>query len=74
MMSTSAPSLVVSSMPPLKAMEPLLAMTPRFCSSSSFVMPMPLSETVMVRASSSMETSMRKSSRLMPTLSSVRER
>ena len=58
----------------LKAMEPLLAITPRLLSSSAWVMPMPLSLTVRVRASLSTEMRMRKSSRFMPTLSSVSAR
>ena len=74
MMSVSAAEFSSPACSALKAMEPLLAMTPRFCSSSSRVMPMPLSLTVRVLASLSAVMNMRKSSRFMPTVSSVSER
>ena len=58
----------------LNCREPLRAMVPRFCSSSSAVMPTPLSDTVSVRASLSGTTVMRRSERFTFTVSSVRER
>ena len=60
MMSTSSPC--TSSFSILNAMESECAMVPRFRSSSSFVMPMPLSLTVTVRASLSKLTWMASSS------------
>ena len=49
MMSTASPCL--SALAALNSSEPEWAMVPRFFSSSSAVMPMPLSEMVSVRAS-----------------------
>ena len=59
---------------PLKRKLPLLAMTPRLFSRSFSSMPMPLSLTVRVRLSLSMVSVIWKSSRRIPTLSSVRLR
>ena len=56
----------------LKSWLPEWAMVPRFCSNSSRVMPMPLSETVSIRFSLSRVSRMRKSSRFIPTEVSVR--
>ena len=71
MMSIAASSCSFSPRPSLNFSEPLRAMTPRLLSSSSFVMPMPLSDTVIVRASLSGVTRILKSLRAMPTFSSV---
>ena len=60
MMSTSSPC--TSSFSVLNAMESECAMVPRLRSSSSFVMPIPLSLTVTVRASLSKLTWMASSS------------
>ena len=70
MMSSSASSAFSVSF--LNWREPLLAMVPRLFSISSWVMPMPLSDTVRVRASLSGTTTILKSSRFSPTFSSVR--
>ena len=67
MMSTSA----FSSISFLKSRDPLCAITPRLASMSSLVMPIPLSETVTVRASLSYETSILKSSLATATSGSV---
>ena len=73
MMSTSeglSPSAAAMSC--LNWREPLRAMVPRFCSNSSFVMPMPLSLMVRVRAIWSGVRVIFSSDRSTPTLSSVR--
>ena len=62
------------SMPSLNWREPLRAMVPRFFSSSSSVMPTPLSDTVRVRACLSGVTAIRSSDRFTFTESSVRDR
>ena len=54
--------------------EPLFAITQRFFSISSSFIPIPLSDTVIVLASLSALTSMRKSFLLIPTFSSVSDR
>ena len=51
-----------------------MQMVPRLASSSSLVMPMPLSLTVRVRAILSAVMTILKSDRFIPTLSSVRAR
>ena len=56
MMSTASPC--ASALAALNSSEPEWAIVPRFFSSSSAVMPIPLSETVMVRASLSKPTLM----------------
>jgi hypothetical protein len=55
----------------LKLSEPDFAIVPRFDSSSSAVIPIPLSEIVSVRASLSAEMNISKSSLSMPTEVSV---
>ena len=70
MMSTASPW--ASALASLKASEPEWAMVPRFSSSSASVMPMPLSETVMVRASLSKATLMARLAWSRPIEESVR--